>query len=706
MHKQEIEAMIGSLTLTEKLGMIHGAGLFRTEGVLQGAIPPLYMSDGPMGVRQEFENDAWTPNRSDDYVTYLPSGSAIAATWNRELAEAYGTVLGAEARGRGKDMILAPGVNIIRSPLCGRNFEYLSEDPLLTAELATAMVRGIQSKDVAACVKHFVANNQETNRLGVDVKVSEEALKEIYYPAFKACIQQGGALGVMGAYNKIDGEWCSQSSLLNSVLRKQWGFSGVVVSDWGAVTNTVEAAQSGIDIEMSVTNNFDQYYLAEPLAQEIKTGNVAESLIDEKVRRILQLMFQLKMLGDQASCRCAGEYNTKEHRDMAYRIAQESIVLLKNSNATLPLCKDKISKLLVIGDNAERMHALGGGSAEVKALYEISPLMALRSRLGGNCEIRYVKGYLYEEPEAPDAHWQESSLEIATGAAAEENASHRASESEYASKGRNHKLRQEAVELAAQYENTLLFVGLNHHFDTEGKDRESLALPYEQKELIEAVLQVNPNTIVVLLSGSAVDMRSWVDAANTLMWNSYNGMEGGNALVDVLLGDISPSGKLTQTFGRQLEDYASHSVGEFPGAESVTYAEGTAVGYRHFQGDGPKPLFCFGHGLSYTSFRYTDLKADQSKENPCKWNVQFYLHNCGSQGAKEVWQIYTESVYDGSSTKPRRVLRAFDKVYLRADETKHIAVSLTTDAPVECKFFVGSSFEQAEEIGGHYEIKI
>ena len=418
-NKRKAQELLLKLNLDEKIAMIHGAGLFRTGEVKRLGIPSLHMSDGPMGVRMEFADDAWMPaGNTEDYVSYLPSNSAITATFSKECAYESGKVLGEEARGRGKDVILAPGINIKRSPLNGRNFEYMSEDPYLTAEQCVPLIQGIQESDVAACVKHYAVNSQETERLWVDVKVSERALREIYLPAFKAAVSRGKSLSLMGAYNLVRGQHCCESKLLlNQILREEWGYDGVVVSDWGAVHRTKETAESGLDIEMSVTSNFDEYFLADPLKEAIEKGEVSEKDIDEKVRHILGMMFELNMFEEDRKSGC---YNTPEHRQKVLETARESIVLLKNENGRLPLKKEKMKKLLVIGQNADKVHSNGGGSAEIKALYEISPLMGLKSQLGGNCEVKFVKGYLAEEKGAQDGNWQESSLENGGGSKKQE----------------------------------------------------------------------------------------------------------------------------------------------------------------------------------------------------------------------------------------------------------------------------------------------
>jgi len=393
--EKEIEKIIKKLTLDEKISMIHAATLFKSGAVDRLGIPCVSTSDGPMGVRAEFMSDRWIPSgNNDDMVSYLPSNSALASTWNTELAYEMGHVLGAEARGRGKDMILAPGINIKRDPKCGRNFEYMSEDPKLTATLAVPFVKGVQENDVAACVKHFAVNCQETNRFMVDEEIDDRTLYEIYLPAFKAAVQEGNAYSIMGAYNKINGYHCCENkNLLDLILRQEWGFDGVVISDWGGVHKTKEAADCSMDLEMSVFPDFDNYKLADPLKELIQKGEVSEDKIDAKIRNLLRMMYRLKMIGKHKEDRKAGAYNAPKHREAILRTAEESMILLKNEKNMLPLDAGKIKKLVVIGQNAAKIHSDGGGSAEIKALYEICPLMGLKMYLGGNAQVEYVQGY-------------------------------------------------------------------------------------------------------------------------------------------------------------------------------------------------------------------------------------------------------------------------------------------------------------------------
>lgn len=512
--EDQIEKLIKEMTLDEKISMIHGAGLFQTGAVERLGIPSLKCSDGPMGVRNEFHNEKWIPvGNNDDYVTYMPSNSALASTWNIELAYQSGYVLGEEARGRGKDVILAPGINIKRDPLCGRNFEYMSEDPKLAAALAVPFIKGVQENDVAACVKHFACNVQETDRLMVDTVIDDRTLYEIYLPAFKAAVQEGGSYSLMGAYNKINGTHCCENKwLLDDVLRKEWGYDGTVISDWGAVHKTKEAAEVTMDVEMSVYPDFDDYKLANPLKEAIEKGEVSESAVDGKVRNILRMMFRLKMIGRQQSTRKAGSYNSPVHREVTLRTAEESMILLKNEKAKLPLEKKKIRKLAVIGQNAVKVHSDGGGSAEIKALYEICPLMGIKAYLGGNTEVIYAPGYYVpEKPETFDTNWQEKSLEEQEKEKAEQKEKEKQLIHE-----KNITLFEEALQAVKEADEVIFVGGLNHDFDSEGLDRADMKLPYEQDMLIEELLKVKKDAVIALIGGSPVEM-PWRYKAETIL---------------------------------------------------------------------------------------------------------------------------------------------------------------------------------------------
>lgn len=662
--QEQIDNIISQLTLEEKVGMCHGAGLFRTEGVERLNISPLKMSDGPMGVRHEFPDNSWEPiGNSDDYVSYLPCNTALASTWNTNLAYSDGKVLGEEARGRGKDIILGPGVNIIRSPLCGRNFEYMSEDPYLIAKMAVPFIKGVQEdNDVSVCVKHFAVNNQETNRLEVEPIVDERALKEIYLPAFEAAVKEGNAHGVMTAYNILFGKFCSHNEhLIKDILRKEWGFDGLVISDWGAVHDTKEAAEAGLDIEMSVNYNFDEYNFANPLIKAVKEGKVSEKVIDEKIKNILTFMYKLNMFSEN---RKRGIYNSDEHREKLLDVARESIVLLKNDNNLLPLNDKKIKTIAVIGENANIMHSNSGGSAEIKALYEITPLLGIKMRLGGGTEVKYAQGYSDDE-------------------------------------SKKDKLMNEAVKLAQECDAVIYVGGLKHSSDyfilsdnsksltegevkcrieSEGFDRSDLTLPNDQDELIQELLEVNKNTIVVMMCGSPVDMTKWINDTHSLIQYGYNGMEGGRALAEVIFGDTNPSGKLSVTYPRKLEDCPAHKLGEFPGDEQVKYGESIFVGYRYFSTYGVEPLFPFGYGLSYTKFRYDSIEASlEEKDDDIKAVINVDVTNIGDRAGKEIVQIYVGKE-DSNIDRPKIELKGFSKELINPGESKTLSFGLDRKA--------------------------
>lgn len=615
MQETYIEEILKELTLEEKIGMIHGAGLFRTEGVERLSIPPLYMSDGPMGVRAEFADNEWrSVGTTEDYVTYLPCNSAIASTWNRDLAKKAGKVLGEEARGRGKDVILAPGINIKRSPLCGRNFEYMSEDPGLIEELVVPMIEGIQENDVAACVKHFAANSQETERLWVDTIIDETALEEIYFPGFQAAVEKGHTLALMGAYNLLNGEHCCMSkSLLNEKLRKDWAFDGVVISDWGAVHDTKLAAESGLDLEMDVKYQFDEQYMADPLLKAVKDGEIEESLVDEKVRNILRMMLRLKMIGPERKHRKTGAYNTEEHRRAVLDVARESMILLKNEDQVLPLQAESGCKVAVIGVNAAAIHSNGGGSAEIKALYEISPLMGIKKLLGGNVKVSYAPGYVIpDKKETSEINWQAASTETAENTEKESTVSGRA---------------------------------------LDEKQQEALA---------EAVAPVE---------------MPWAEKAKAILWSYYAGMEGGTALAEILSGKVNPSGKLAETFIRDASQCPAHTIGTFGKKDRVEYREGVMVGYRYYDTKKTDVLFPFGHGLSYTAFTYNDLEIIRQQENGRQTvKVSCSVTNTGKRAGKETIQIYVAP--EQKKDRPVHELKAFEKVGLDAGKTKRICVIL------------------------------
>lgn len=691
-REKEIEKLIKKMTLEEKIAMIHGATLFDSGAVERLGIPGIVTSDGPMGVRAEFMDDRWLPaGNQDDMVSYLPSNSALASSWNTEMASALGEVLGAEARGRGKDVILAPSINIKRDPRCGRNFEYMSEDPCLTAALAAPFIRGVQENDVAACVKHFAANVQETDRQMVDEKIDDRTLYEIYLPGFRAAVQEGGSYSIMGAYNKVNGFHCCENKrLLDEILRKEWGYDGAVISDWGGVHKTKEAAECSMDLEMSVFPDFDEYKLANPLKALIEKGEVPEEAVNAKVRNLLRMMYRLKMIGREKDSRKAGAYNTKAHRETVLRAAQESMILLKNENHILPLDAKKIKKLVVVGANAAKCHANGGGSAEIKALYEICPLAGLKMYLGGNTQVEYVQGYYVpEREENKGENWQaqsvdeERGLEIGQAIRDEANAdeNHRRDMEARLAKftqekalihEKNEKLFAQALEAVKDADAVIFVGGLSHELDIEGYDRPDMKLPYEQDLLIEALLAVRKDVILTFVGGSPVEM-PWRDRAKAVLWSYYAGMETGTAFARILFGEVNPSGKLAETFPAVYEDCVTAKNGQFGVWGQISLEEGLYYGYRYFDRQRIEPAFCFGHGLSYTDFAYSGLSMKSEKGRDVK--LTFSVKNIGKRAGAETVQVYIASIA-AQVDRPDKELKAFTKVELGAGRSKKISLTL------------------------------
>lgn len=580
--EKRIEKLIKKMTLEEKVGLLHGNSKFYVAGVERLGIPEWSLSDGPHGVRAEINRHDWAyAGWTNDSASYFPTGTAFAAAWNPELAYRRGEVLGEEARWRKKDVLLGPGVNIIRSPLCGRNFEYMSEDPYMNSVLAVAYIKGLQSRDVACSVKHFAVNNQETNRTTVDVECSERALREIYLPAFKAAVQEGGALTVMAAYNKFRGEFCAENNyLVRKILRNEWGFDGVYVTDWGAAHSTVPSMEAGLDLEMgTLIDKYEDWYYANPLIEAVKSGKIPMSLVDEKVGDVLRVMIKTNVL-DPKKRFGPGSMNTKEHQQATYDAAAEAIVLLKNQNNLLPLDFSSIKSLAVIGDNATRKHSNGGLSSEIKAVYEVTPLEALRAKWGDKVDIRFAQGY------------EKLSTFV-------EGSNNGQSSGTFSSKTQeSDALLKEAVEVARTSDVALLVCGLNHDYDTESFDRLNMDIPYGQVELIQEVVKANPRTIVVMIAGSPLNMAAVDICSPAIVWAWFNGMEGGNALVDVLSGKVNPSGKMPFTTPVSLDQSPAHALGNFPGRDlKVNYEEDILVGYRWFDTKGLPVVYPFGYGL-------------------------------------------------------------------------------------------------------------
>ena len=650
----KVEKLLKQLTLAEKIKIIHGNSSFTSGGVERLGIPELKTSDGPHAVRPEHGRDWTLDNKGGDSSTYLPVGLTLASTWNPKLGYAFGAVLGSEAKYRGKDVILGPGINILRTPLNGRDFEYMSEDPYLISKMVVGYIKGVQDQGISACVKHFMANNQETRRDGINVEMSERALREIYLPGFKAAVVEGGVNTLMGAYNRFRGEYCTYNDyLINKILKGEWGFKGVVMSDWGAIHSTKEALLGGADLEMgsdigTPPKAFDEFYFANPALKIVQSGEVPESVIDDKVRRILRIMVKTNMIGNT---RTPGAYATQQHAKVAKQVAEEGIILLKNQGI-LPLNKATIKSLAVIGANANRANAMGGGSSQVRPKYEVTPLEGLQNCIVNNTGILFAQGYT-----------------IARNSKADE------------------KLIGEAVDAAKKAEVAIVFGGWTHGYDyniwddnaydAEAADKPDMNMPFGQDELISAVIKANPNTIVVLFGGGPMDITKWGGKAKAILQVGYPGMEGGNAIAEILCGDINPSGKLTFTWPKTLEDSPAHKLGEYPGdGINVRYKEDIFVGYRYFDTYKIKPQFAFGHGLSYTKFSYSNLKLSNTDKGV---RVSFTVKNTGRLPGAEVVQGYVKDL-KSAVKRPEKELKAFEKVFLKPGEAKDISFLLTEDA--------------------------
>lgn len=679
-----VQDALSRMTLEEKVKLCTAQSKFSSHGVPRLGIPEIWMSDGPHGVREEIQWDSWgNAGFTNDSCTAFPALTCLAATWNPEMSALYGKNIGEEARYREKDILLGPGCNIYRTPLNGRNFEYLGEDPCLASVMVVPYVQELQKNGVAACVKHFALNNQEKWRGHIDVEVSDRALYEIYLPAFKAAVQEGGAWSIMGSYNKVRGEHaCHNDLLLNRILKGEWAFDGCVVTDWGGAHDTREAVFNGLDIEMGTYTDgltsgrnfaYDNYYLARNYLAGLQSGAYPVSTVDDKAARILRLIFRTAMNRN----RPWGSFASEAHFDAARQIGTEGIVLLKNDPvkrqqpALLPIDPSRYEKILVVGDNATRRLTEGGGSSELKVKHEISPLQGLAERYGD--KIVYTQGYAAGRPR----YGKVDKPRVDTDS-----------------------LYRKAVELAADADLVIFVGGLNknHEQDCEAGDRVQYSLPFGQDRLIPELAKVNPNLVLVLISGNAVEMK-WVDEIPAIVQAWYLGSEAGHALADVLSGTVNPSGKLPISFPVKLTDNGAHSFDAlcYPGDSlHVVYKEDILVGYRWHDTKKIPALFPFGHGLSYTTFTYgkaalssTDMTADGSI------TVTVPVKNTGSLPGKEVVQLY---VGDNKSSLPRpqKELKAFDKIALNPGEEKTVTFTITAD---DLKYFDDARHEWVAEPG-------
>jgi len=762
-----IDQLISQMTLDEKLSLIHANGKFTIAAIPRLGIHEMWMSDGPHGVRQEINRNDWgEAGWTSDYSTSLPVLTSVAASWDHEMARLHGSILGAEARHRGKDFILGPGVNLARNPLYGRNFEYMGEDPFLAAELVVPAVQAIQENDVAATVKHYALNTQELNRTGVDNRPDERTLREVYLPAFEAAVKDGRTWGIMGAYNEVYGTNANQSAyLVNDILKGEWGYQGVLLTDWNVDINSYDAAMNGLDIEMgTAVASYDDYFFGNPLRELVLSGEVPEQVIDDKVRRVLRVQYAIGMYDAN---RLAGSRLTQTHRDASQRIAENGVVLLKNEREILPLDPHVLSNVLVIGPNAATLHANGGGSSQVKTYGEVAPLEAIQQRLGDSVDVRYLRarGSGRVVPIAPDfvasRHWTgtpswrllvnddsepaditgeatwitESKFDAAgeprdvviqgellpletgihqfrlagqgnvdlkldgvsilrhsgdlDGLSAEVDLVEAESiqvELEYQGSGEvvlgwdapgNPYVSTEVYMEAAVNADAVIYIGgLSHSDDREGIDRRSMQLPNEQDEVIDNLLQANANTVVLLLGGSAVEM-PWVADASALLWGWYGGVNAGHAYANVIFGDVNPSGRLPITMPKRLEDVAAIQLNDY-NSELVTYPEGVLIGHRWFDAENIQPLFEFGHGLSYTTFQYEEIRlSSETVAHGDTLTVEVDVTNVGTRSGAEVVQLYLHDK-DSSVIRPINELKGFAKLWLDPGETGTAVIQLST----------------------------
>ena len=687
--EDRIEDALGRMTLEEKIAVIHAQSKFSSPGVARLGIPEIWTTDGPHGIRPEVLWDEWDQaGWTNDSCVAFPALTCLAATWDREMASLYGKCLGEEARYRKKDMVLGPGVNIYRTPLNGRNFEYMGEDPYLSGQMVVPYIKGVQSNGVATCVKHFALNNHETNRHNTNVIVDDRTLYEIYLPAFKAAVQEGGTWAIMGSYNLYkDQHCCHNEYTLNDILRGEWGYDGVVVSDWGGTHDTGQAIHNGLDMEFGSwtdglkggsSNAYDNYYLAYPYLEKIRSREVGTEELDNKVRNVLRLMYRTVLDRN----RPLGSMCSEAHYAAARKIGGEGIVLLKNEGGLLPMDMDNAGKILVVGENAIKMMTVGGGSSSLKVQREISPLDGIRERAGRNVEVVYERGYVGDVTGEYNG--------VTTGQDLSESRS-------------AEQLIADAVAQAKDADYVVFVGGLNKsaHQDCEDSDRYGLGLPYGQDKVIEALAEANSNLIVVNVSGNAVAM-PWVDKVPAVLQAWFIGSEAGHAIADVLSGDVNPSGKLPFTFPARIEDVPAHIFGEYVGKTSrdtvdVEYKDGIYVGYRWTDMQKKtRPLFAFGHGLSYTSFEYGEPELDSTEMTiDSTVTVRVKVTNTGDRAGRETVQMYVGD-RKSSLSRPVKELKGFEKVTLAPGESATVSFTVDRD---DLSFFDPDRHEWVAEPG-------
>ena len=683
-YDKQIDAIISKMTIQEKSDMLHAKHMFVSAGVPGQGIADIKYADGPFGIREEMQPDNWNPlGLQNDKATFFPTGSALAATWSPELAYSYGTGMAREARLRGKDMILGPAINIQRIPTGGRTYEYLSEDPFLSSKMAVGYTKGAQENGVAVCIKHFALNNQENNRGSVNVIIGERAMREIYLPPFRASVEEADAYGVMAAYNKVNGWWCAENDmLLNNILRREWGFAGMVISDWGGTHSTVNAIKNGLNVEMP-----DKRYFGKAMLDSVKEGLVSEEIINQRIREILRVRLAINPIPENEANKEVTSQPAQQK--IAYNVASKSIVLLKN-DGMLPLKLANKPLIAVIGANATQKMATGGLGAGVKTLYEITPLEGLKDRIGEKAQIIYAQGYEPVQFSFADRFRKKTPEELQKVAREKElNAQ---------------KLIKEAVEAASKADIVIFVGGDNRAIETEGSDREDIILPSGQDKLITSISEVNKNIVTVLTSGAPNDLRVVQPLSKALLISWFNGSEGGNVLADVLLGIISPGGRLPFTLPVKLEDSPAYALHNYPQGDknsdvfanlvsktdaagkvaqegeksqksdpnSAYYSEESLVGYRWYDTKNIPVMYPFGYGLTYTTFEYSNLKTNKEKYGRSDViTVSVNLKNTGTISADEVVQVYVHRI-NPTVEWPQKELKAFSRISLIQAESKTV----------------------------------
>lgn len=622
--QRNIKELVSKMTLEEKASLCSGLDFWHTKSIERLGIPSIMMTDGPHGLRKVSEKGDTVP------ATCFPTAVALASSWDEKLLEKVGEAIAEECLAEGVSILLGPGVNIKRSPLCGRNFEYYSEDPYLSSEMAASFIKGVQSKGVGTSLKHFVANNQEHRRMSISAMIDERTLREIYLASFEGAIKKSRPWTVMAAYNRVNGKYCFKNEyLLTDILRNEWGFEGIVISDWGAVDTyeRAEALKAGLDLEMPSSNGLGD----KKIIEAVRNGKLSEEILDKTVERLLTIIFEaIDNKQENAT------YDRRKHHEFAKEVAKECIVLLKNENNILPL--NSKSKVAVIGSFAKNVRYQGGGSSHVNPTQLDIPYEEILKLVDDPSNVLYADGYDLESDEVKE------------------------------------ELINEAKNIAQNSDVAVIFAGLPERYESEGYDRENLSLPKSHNKLIEEITKVQDNVVVVLFNGAPVEM-PWINKVKGLFECYLGGQAVGGAIADLLFGKANPSGKLAETFPKKLAHNPSHPY--FPGEDDmVEYREGIFIGYRYYDKKEIEPLFPFGFGLSYTKFEYSDLKIDKKQAKDTDTiTVSVKVKNVGNMAGKEIVQLYVRDV-ESSVVRPEKELKGFKKVELNPGEEKTVTFVL------------------------------